>query len=151
MTGSEFAKKVGWKKPPPYNRKIQYKEGGFSFCLKSKLGGIFRCSFSKNMIKFLIKEDISYDLEYDNVDEEYFSFTRIRYDVDRKNGVSHAHIQDHRPCLGGFFIPILDALKFGEIDNLIELCQRFLDTENKNDSYLYCSRCFELQDDCECC
>ena len=127
---------MNWKKVPKYNRKVKYNDDlSFNFCLKSRFGGVFRFTFygQPEVNSFLYPEDVKVE--------------RVNF----KGVISHYHISDDAPCWGGFEIPIKEVWYFGEIDELISLCQRFLDHHNEDDDYHeYCTRCGYFQGECEC-
>lgn len=142
MRAAEFAKLMSWKRSPPFNKKIKYSNDKLSFCLKSRFGGIFRCSFYTSIKEKTMEEFIG-DAEWDG--SQYIKFERINF----TRVISHPHVGDDRPCLGGYTIPIYETFIYGEVNELIRLTQDFLNSKNEADMF-YCRYCGYPDDDCEC-
>lgn len=125
-------------------RRVKYDENSITFTLKSKIDkhdlGKFECV---------------YDIRYNGHCDYSFCIMRSINYPDRC--VPHPHIEDMIPCFGSFFIPIKDALESGEIDEVVNLTQRFLNhqsysifaTAREIAEEAYCPDC-GLFNECEC-
>lgn len=129
---------------PKKNRTVKYYKDRVEFVLRSKVAGIdlgrFRCSFYALNVNHICLEENLDNVEFTSIDYPH------RYNP-------HPHIEDNIPCLGDFSFLMMESLKFGEIGELINLTQQFLNHESEDQfcsasdclQYLKCG-CFE-----ECC
>jgi len=101
--------KRNFKKSSIKNSTIRYYENAITFVLRSVVEGVdlgrFRCVF------------------YYTKCEKRPRFESIDYPW---RDYPHPHIEGDEPCLGSFRIPMMEALEYGEIEELIKLTHNFL-------------------------